>query len=53
VLVGSVVGWRILKKMNEEMNDWRKMIRQLSFIVGKENKFEKVFVQKKIVTMCS
>ena len=46
VFVGSVVGWKILAIMNKEINDWRKMLRQLPFIVGKENKFLKVFLQR-------
>ncbi len=45
LLFGTLVGWRILKKMNDEMTDWRKMMRQLPFTVGKENKFLQVFLQ--------
>ena len=46
VFVGTWVGWKIKMRLEIEMTDWRKMIRQIPFAIANESKLMKTFLQK-------
>jgi len=46
IILGSLFGWNITKKLDNEMIDWRKLLRQIPYPVAIESKMLKVYIQR-------
>jgi len=45
-LLGTLAGWKIKRRLEEEITDWRKMLRHIPFVIANESKLMKVFLAR-------
>jgi len=46
VVLGTLAGWKLKKRLEKEINDWRKMIRVIPFMFGNESKAIKGYLSR-------